>query len=453
MNLRGASVVQASGTLRASAHNRSPRSRVIRFDRGTRRVITKRTAHLVAAAAFAWVAVAGVPAQAAPSEVRIDRVHQTKECPYGFCDADDPRLSEGDVVQGRIQVNISASGSAAWFELHALPPGGDPARASDWVCVARRNSGSSPTWMNWTTTTYPDVSGCAAADASPNDITPNGTFRLRAVGGDSAGDTTNSSSFAIALGNKPAPPEWVGIPQVYGNGTENPRVRLQWYGQPDEDVAEYLVIREGPGGETQFHVNAAKPGGQGCDGSAATTYTCIDDAFPQDGYEGSYSYVVYAYRKTQATEGPAIYPCEFSTGNCIESQGSGSDEVELRNPPRPTPTPDEVTPTPTKTRRDRERDRDRGSNVMGSRTSGSNFCFTCGTYEEVLPLQGRGLLPGGLTGEGRYYGGTTTNGQPIARGYVPIPRSTKGFQALSGGMLMLLVAAHMARALRHSKAL
>ena len=412
-------------------------------------------AFLAAAVTAVTVALPFAPAHATPDGVAI-KVYETSKCSSSYCTTSDPQVADGGAVAGKIQVSAQVDPgldtSMAWYELEVRAPGSE-----DWVCVAHKNTSVTSTWLNWTTSSFPsEPAGCASSSLH-GAVTVNGEYDLRMTVNDGGG-SRRSDVASVYLSNRPATPRWVSSPTVLGNGTKTPRVQLRWYAQSAEGVVEYLVVRGDPDGdEVTFWFNAASPGGQGCSSaSSSTTLTCYDDTLSGYGYGGEYVYAIYAYRKTQASASEAnVVECHFSSGNCIESQQSDGREVAMSAPVSPTPTPPpskDPTTTPSATQTPRVlSDRERPTTIPRSSGDRASYCdFFCGEYENELPFDQRGsVLPG--AGGGGIYAGSQQAAGP-SRGYFPAPRDERAYVLVAGGMLMLLVAAHMARILRHRPA-
>lgn len=402
-----------------------------------------------------------LPAHAAPT-AQEPIVYQLP-CNGFVCDNSDQKVPDGGAVTGKVQIKVRATasiGQLEWVEVQAK--GGS---ANTWFCLRRfnTNSPSLEQFFNWDTTSIPsDPAGCVTDPSGPwGDATGNDAYDLRVRAADASG-TSVSGARGVNLSNRPDRPHWAGSPRPIGNRTKSVRVELRWLSSPDRDIVEYAVVRIGPDGEKRFHYNAASPGGQGCSPNTSTTYTCYDDDFPREGYEGTYRYSLLAYRKTKASTGQAfVSGCRTTAGNCIESPLSDEKNASLTNPPEPSPedTPDptpttappasspngpSASPSATKTEAQRRREAQR-ARVLAAQRARDYIDFFTGEYNEQLPFDQRGGIP---FPSGQIYGGLQSPDQAIRRGFVPTPRDTAPYKAAAGGMLMLLSAAHMGRLLR-----
>jgi len=413
---------------------------------------------LVAAAVLA-VGLVALPAAATPSNVKVSRVHDPALCEQNFCTSADPKLASGAVVTRMIQIHASATAptgnSIAWIEIQAREAGsGD----QGWVCLRRWESQATTQWYDWDTYTLGSMNGCGSTSRA-GEMTKNKTYDLRVRARDTGltAGTAESSLFSLSLSNRPTAPSWQADPSVSGDVAGDPVVELRWNRQASDSIVEYHVVRENPdGSEIEFAFNANKPGAQGCRSSYADGYVCYDDFFPGSGYAGGYTYTLYAYRQTAATSGASVTSCMIYSGNCIESQGSNTEQASLRPKPSPSPsssggTSPSATPTGSSSPGGSNDDGRSGSRVLSTRPSPSGSApdyseFYEGEFDQTLPFQDRG----GFEGIGPVDGGNLPGeqAQAFAPGYTPIgERDRRPFMALAGGLLMLLCAAHMGRVL------
>lgn len=406
-------------------------------------------------ASFLLAAGIGVPAAHAAPSVPKPQVYQH---PCGdnapVCRTSGaPTVKDGEVVTEKVQIDVTVTTSypltLEWVEVQARADG-------DWFCIRRWTaSGTSfNRFFNWDTEEFPnEPSGCESSASEWGDRTSNSEVDLRVLAADSNAQRT-SETLSVVLSNRPESTAFVGEPRVIGDRTSSARVQLTWDHLADEDVSEYRLVRVDPdGGESELPFDAIDPGRDDCSLSAGRM-TCTDDSIPSKSYGGRYTYSVIAFRKTQATSGTYVERCARSSGYCIASPISTSRSATLSDPePRTTPTRSSPTPSPTVSETPEER-REREARVLSDSFNRPTYNpeFYQGTYDSELPFdEGVGLFGGGLS-EGNYFGGS--QGGPFAAspaGYLnPPERNPTPYRATAGGLLMLLVAAHMGRALSRS---
>lgn len=411
----------------------------------------KRTSR--AALAFVSVAVPmllAFPAGAAPSGTEVTKVYRLP-CGGSTCDSGDGAISDGGTGFGSIQIQAKAQSSlglsAVTLQARRVLNGDVGA----WVCMRKwSDQGTSfSSFVNWGTEAWPSSpAGCSDSSVYGTD-TRNAVYDFRVQATDATG-TTTSSAYSVKVNNPAARPVWDGSPTVAGAEDNDPIVTLRWKKNSEPDIREYHFIRSGPDGEEEFAVSATKPGGQGCD-SDSSTITCYDDTLPKEGFDGDYSYSLVAFRSSPSSS----YSCSISPyGSCATSQVSdtktvsvdepvaqGPDAVETNAPPKETTssggTPRQNTTPSRVTRRP-------GS---ASSSSSSYADFFSGEYEKELPYDAnKGFaLPGddgptdqpsALGPESDFLGNSDVGGR------------LRALRILSGGLIMLLVAAHLARLLR-----
>lgn len=402
-----------------------------------------------AAVLFVTVALPAVPAHAAPS---VDLTVTQLSCPG--CDSGE--VQDGGVVTKSVRVSFSSSSNPLRItsvEIQARV-GSDP-----WFCMRRwtPNQFSFSSSIIWDTRAVPDDPddpGGPAPNCRPDSSAPwgertlNEEYDVRVVARDEGGAEVNDSQ-SVHLSNAPEAPRWAAVRR----GTGNRAVEVKWFGQPGEGVVEYKISRVAPDGTVKwFGINAKKPKNQSpglsCT-NATSAYSCTDKNFPQQGYAGKYVYSIYSYRSTLATQGVGVGECMIVAGRCIGPEsGIDSESVTVKEPPPP-PSPTASSPSPTQTAAERERSRQRssGPNVLSSRQARDFSEFYEGEFTEELPFGD----PGSLGPTGRIFGSFQGGESKIAlvENFYPQGRDPTPYRAAAGGILLVLVAAHMARALRH----
>jgi hypothetical protein len=406
---------------------------------------------LVVAATLLWaVASSALPASGAPSGTTIT-VYQ-HPCEQSECGSGDAQVANNGEARNVIQIKAHSTSSAGLTSVQV------DLRYNDggWVCTRKwsTSSGNFNSYVNWNTDAYPGdadtaPAGCPVSSAN-GAATRNGAYDIRVVATDPLG--TQTATIQVLVNNKPSVPTWADDPVASGDLDRNSNVELRWDANPEPDVVEYHFVRTDPdGGQREYAVSATRPGGQGCEREGAW-YICNDDDFPTDAYKGEYTYTLVALRASPTDN----VPCSLTTGNCVASSTSDAGSVTLREPEDPTPEPTDSGGSGsggggtgsgsgggTKTSGTKST---RGSGSTAG-VSGATYCdFFCGEYKKSLPYTpGHALLPGGSSGGRPIYaaGPSLGSGIPIEDdGTGRLPRS------LAGGLLLLLCASHMARALR-----
>lgn len=404
---------------------------------------------LLAVIAIAMVMAPALPAWANPANTAIT-VYQGP-CEAAECGTGDVQIADGDIAKGTVQVKVRSTSSTGLtsMELQASFNNGS------WICIRKwaTSSGNFSAYTNWSTTVWPGSSttpptGCSA-NAAYGDMTSNGDWRVRVIATDQLG--TQSAMTALKVNNRPSVPAWADDPVVEGDATREPIVELRWAANPEPDILEYHFVRTGPDGDQrEYAVSSSKPGGQGCDRDG-TGYICFDDDFPSEGFEGTYTYSLIAFRSSPASS----TPCALSSGTCVQSAmsddiGASLDEPE---PPSPDPTPTSssgggrggrgstggTTSSPTS-----------GSSTPRTRTSGgsgASYCdFYCGEYKKNLPYDPKQVLvPSGGNGGRPVFAAGPGLGSGIS---VEDDAGNRLWTSLAGGLLLILFSAHMARLLR-----
>lgn len=412
---------------------------------------------LAIAAALVGALLWASPAQAAPDNVKVSNVFELP-CAGSICDAgEDQALSEGAVVNGSLQIHVSARSTLGldWVELQARQV---LTETGSWVCMKHWSSPGSNVSreFNWDTDRWPGDSGDAPAGCEASsyhgDLTRNAQYDFRVQARDASG-TTTSSVFSVKVSNAAQTPEWVDEPSVEGADERSPMVTLRWRATPEPDVREYHFIREGRDGEQEYAVSATKPGGQGCE-LDGDVYTCYDNDFSSEGFGGSYSYTVVAMRASPSSRQSCSLP---PYGDCVESERSDSRSLGIAEPPPPGPDATDPTPTekPTAGRGGsggggREPSQvNRSSSTRGSFGSGGSAAeFFQGEYERELPYDSPGGfdLPGG---EGRTPVAIGPDGEPIF--VTDTSGRLRAMKVLALGLILLLISGHLARLLREPR--
>jgi hypothetical protein len=145
-----------------------------------------------------------------------------------------------------------------------------------------------------------------------------------------------------------------------------------------------------------------------------------------------------------------VFGCEFGSGNCIRSSSSGAEFAELTEPEaRPTRVAAEPEPDPTPSVRSSATRR--ATQSAGPTRSTTDYSeFYTGSFDESLPFERREDL---TSSGGRVYGGIEGDlALGASQPFLPDDRDPTPYRALAGGLLMVLVAAHMARHLRRANA-
>lgn len=420
----------------------------------------------LAATLLTWAfGLAASPATATPSNVRIDKIYQLPcENPDCSGNGDDP-LGGNPLVKGSVQIHAHAESSVGleWLRIEGrLGTGG-------WVCLMQWSLSSVSSinkYYNWNTTQWPGSSSnppgsCPESDAH-GDPTRNGDYDVRAVAKErtlpGVTDTAASSVVELRVNNRPSAPDWAASPTVSGEDERDPVVELRWKANPEPDIVEYHFVRTDPNGEEwAFAVSAKNPGGQGCD-LGSGVYTCedpvlLESSYGDNGYAGTREYVIYALRSSPVSGG-----CVLSSSGCIRSQSSEVRSAEVEEPPPPpveseSPTPEgsgggsgggssspSASPSARRSSSSRRATATASPRVLGERLNNSEFFQ--GEFEQTLPYgQNRVLVPG-RRGNSLYAAGNPLAGQT---------EDDRGpWTPLAAGLVLMLIAAHMARLLRMS---
>ena len=394
------------------------------------------------------------PASAAPSEPKVSKVFELP-CSAAVCQSgEDTAASDGALVDDSIQIHVTASSAIGLtsIELQARQVlNEDP---GSWVCLKTwGGSGSTFTdYYNWNTNNWPGDSGDppSGCDTSAyhGDMTRNTSYQLRVIARDSTGSTPSDPPFDLKVSNGAATPEWISEPSVEGAEERNPIVELRWQANNEPDVREYHFIREGPDGEHEFAVSATKPGGQGCD-LDGDTYVCYDDSFSSEGFGGTYSYSLIAMRTSPSSRQSCSLP---PYGDCVESGQSDSMSLAIKEPPAPGP---DASRDPPRWERPASENTSgaspgpaqvhRSDGSAPSSSGGSAADFFTGEFDRELPYDapqgfdlpgGEGTTPVAIGPEGELVFDTDTSGR------------RRAMNVLALGLLLLVVAAHLARLLR-----
>ncbi|HEX9775537.1 MAG TPA: hypothetical protein VGB83_08145 [Actinomycetota bacterium] len=368
------------------------------------------------------------------------KVTKVFECAGSGCDV---KVEDGDVATRSIEMTVTASASPfnlEWVELETRVDDGS------WICVKHWdiNAASVTKTYQWDTRAFPSAPAGCPESPKHGKATPNGTFEFRVGAQDvtgTQGRTAQADYFTVLVNNAPPTPSWWADPLVEGDLDGAPSVRLQWTAEAGSDVVEYHFVRQNPdGSEIEVAFDAAKPGRQGCEVDHSAAYTCYDDFFPTEGYEGSYTYSVYAFRSTAApVTTPGVSSCVLSAGRCVESQGSTTRTVTLR-----APEVESVAPLPRETGRGGSRPSNRGGSTGGSPSRAPAGCgeFCTGEFDPSLPYdQRRGFVVRGADGS------ALAVGDDVTRVSLDQYADRSGAAALAAGLLLLVGAAHMARVL------
>jgi hypothetical protein len=407
------------------------------------------------------------PAIATPSNVRIASVFQCGDSDCSEYDHDPlgPNAAVNESV--RIDAHAESSVGLEWMRVEARREGGE------WVCLMQWSLSGSSADRNvaWDTNVWPGTvtnpPGSCPAHSAHGDPTRNGNYDVRVVAKEKTlpgvEDTTRSSVVELRVNNRPSVPEWASDPSVSGESDGAPVVTLRWQANPEPDVAEYHFIRTDPNGDRWlFAVSAKNPGGQGCDRDG-DVYTCEDDVLLESNYgntdyAGTREYVLYALRSSPVSGG-----CALSSNGCISSQSGDVRSASIEEPP---PVEEETSgggsggtsggssgggsggspsASPSASRssspsRSPSASASASPHVLGRRLDNSEFFQ--GEYEKTLPYgQNRVLVPG-HRGDSLY-----AAGDPIA-GTADDDRGP--WTPLAAGLVLMLIAAHMARLLRAS---
>lgn len=417
----------------------------------------------LAATLLTWVfGLAANPATATPSNVRIDKLYQLP-CDNPDCsgNGDDPLGTDSNPVKGSIQIHARADSNVGleWLRVEAR----FGSSGSNWVCLKYWEtppSGSNK-YFNWNTTSWPSTPSGCSSNSAHGELTRNGTYNVRAVAREKiTGDQANSSVFVLHVNNRPSAPDWAADPSVGGEDERDPIVRLRWKANPEPDVTEYHFVRTDPNGEEwAFAVSAKNPGGQGCDLDGGV-YMCedpvlLESGYGDSGYAGTREYVLYALRSSPMSGG-----CALSSGGCIRSQSSEVRSAEVEEPPPPPEESESPTPegsgsgsggggssSPSASPSARRSSSGSGGatakatpRVLGERLDNSEFFQ--GEFERTLPYgQNRVLVPG-RRGNSLY-----AAGDPLA---AQTDDDRGPWTPLAAGLVLMLLAAHMARLLRTS---
>jgi hypothetical protein len=389
---------------------------------------------LFVGAALAWAGLAGMPvAQAAPA-ASIQNIFQGP-CRASVCDAaHDDVIRNGDLAASQIQIQVAASSSVG---LDFVEIQGRYGVAGAWSCLRHWDvSGSSfSSRYNWDTNAWPEF--CPAGANAGR--TRNGSYQLRVVARESVSAATDTTSyFLIKVNNLAGTPQWANQPSVSGDTKRETVVELRWLKVQDPDVREYHYVRTDPNGRaTEFAVSAAKPGGQGCD-LQGDEYVCYDDLFPTSGYKGTYDYELFALRYSPAASAACALP---PGGNCIAGGDAGVQSASVKEPvPVTSPTPTHGSPTPAPTKKK--------TRVLGH-TDRPTYCdFYCGKFNKTLPYNGQQYVvqPNPQASQGSDK--NLAAGDSLLGSGGGDPNGRRMWTSLAAGLLLMLAAVHIGRALR-----
>ena len=299
---------------------------------------------------------------------------------------------------------------------------------------------------------------------------PNGVYTVSMYATDTGGvlcsSDTGSAYNTAKLANPPVAPVWNGSPTAASDGSAN--VTLSWNANPEPDIVEYGLFRQGPDGIKHSVVSASSPGSSGCTLSGGA-YTCVDPAsdFPTP-YDGTYSYVVVALRSRPSfNSGETVKDCDTNNQPCVASDQNDARSVTLTSPtPTPSPT-DSPSPGGGTTGGGTTGGGTTGGGNTTTTTSGSGSSsggkkpssvlsfgtargpsayneFYTGTYSEQLPYQPKTFIVGGGQKQ-------TGGGQQVASGSIggAAPNYRTIMLPVAGGLLAVLSAAHVRRLLLH----
>ncbi len=307
--------------------------------------------------------------------------------------------------------------------------------------------GYSKTFTPISTSNGSSWAGNAPAVWNTQDLN-NGVYSVRLTVTDNScllhGSSTYPTKNDVKLANAPVAPEWSGAPAAAGDGSAV--VSLTWKKNPEADVINYQITRNGPDGS----VTAIAPA------SVCGTSTCQaqDRSFPGD-YSGTYAYQIVTYRSAPAGTGEACSP--GSSADCVKSNGSDIKSVTLTKPtpsPSPTDSPTGGSPTP-------KPGGGSGSGSGGGSSSSSNTSrptrvlsfggggssyndFYTGTYNEQLPYAPKTLV----IGNGKTTTPSDSRNEAAALSEDP-PNYRTIMLPVAGGLLAFLSAAHVRRLLIH----
>ncbi|HVL32045.1 MAG TPA: hypothetical protein VM600_00505 [Actinomycetota bacterium] len=391
---------------------------------------------LVAAATLATVAVVP-PASASPSGTKVAKVYQMP-CADEVCrSTTDRAISDSGIARGAVQVHVTSSSRVGLDQVRL-----EVRYGGAWVCLKKWSTSaeSFSSHYNWNTATWPG--GCDGDGPETGRLMENGTYLLHVVATERvSGDVQTSAAFEVRVNNRASAPRWASTPAVKGDDKRKTEVTISWLRNPEPDVTEYHFIRANPyGGEIEFAVSAARPQAQGCslDGD---TYTCTDADFASEDYGGTYEYALIALRTSPSTAQRCALPPQ---DGCIESPVS--DQVmtaKVVEPIPPTPVAERSTRTTPNTRA-RPAGR-RSSSVLGSEYVNPREYYS-GTFDKELPYS-----------ESPVYVGPGSDGSTLeaagdaAGADAALPNSDK-LPALAGGLILLMAALHIGRALRDPSA-
>lgn len=392
---------------------------------------------LLGIACASLVAVLPSPASAAPEGTKV--VAFQLPCDGAVCDpSQDQTLANDATVRDRIQLQASTGSTVGLRTVELqIQVGGD------WRCLRRWDTTARTFRAPLDLSTEHGFDGCASTFGGG----ANGTYRFRTLAEDRAGQTQASAAFLLRVNNAPEAPRWADEPAVSSDGSARP-VRLRWFANPEPDVVEYHFVRSGGGTEVEFAVSASRPTGQGCvvdDG----VYECQDDTL-RSSDAGTYTYRLTAYRESPSSESRCALP---GAGACIASMPSPTKSATIQAPPPPASTatpaaPPSAAPASEPGRRGSGRSRPSGP-TLSDLSSDPRFCFECGEFEGALPYDSPVVIDTRQLPEDA----TTPDDQlaafePELTSALDDERERRGWIMLSGGLLLLLAAAHLGRALR-----
>lgn len=384
---------------------------------------------LFATALSAAVAGSVAPAHAAPSGTKVANVFQLP------CDADtcrtgaDRKIPDGALAHGAIQIQVATSSSVGLdsVRLEMRAAGGS------WVCMKSWTTSSENFTQryDWDTAAWP--SDCSSSGAP----TQNGSYELRVIAHEKVGDgSQTSSAYEVRVNNRAAAPVWAADPAVSGTNDHDPHVELRWEANSEPDIVEYHFVRNtSDGSEIEFAVSATKPGGQGCTRDGAI-YVCSDDAFPPSGFDGTYDYLLIAYRSSPATSDSCALP---PGDHCVQSPTSTQRSAALVEPKPPSPTP-----TKTTAARQTARPRPAATVYREQVARDPSSCFTCGSYKPTLPYGKHQVLVPGTKGKPA----VLAAGPPLVADRSPSEPGERPWLPLAAGLVLLMAALHLARLAR-----
>lgn len=383
--------------------------------------------------------VFALPAFAAPTGTQLD-VYRLP-CDATTCDDSDTSIGDGEAADGALQFRVRTGSSIGLqrVQLQLELDGG-------WACVRSWTTSARDFDAHFDLDSTEPINGCDGTLTNG----ANGSTMWRVFATDRTGNAAASPEFRMTLVNRPTPPRWLDQPRFLGVVAGRPRVELRWRSNPEPDIVEYHFIRSGGGDRVEYAISADHPGGQGCDRDS-DGYTCYDDAFPEQGYQGSYDYALVAFRNDPTSSGRCALP---SSGDCVGSASSGGAAVRLEAPPPPPPDPQQQGGSGA--------GGSGSSSGSGGRTPGRTrprpptlaeiaagaFCFTCGEYETTLPYGAGPVQVGELPSFEDPNAADDLALDAELTSALDREQQRRNLLALSGGLLLLILAFLLARMLR-----